>query len=333
MLDEKYKMALKGLKAQAIAVSNMDSVELTEAHRIMSKYQELAKHIYRLCMQHHVPVTDLAEEQLDLYLTQEYETQEVLFVEYDGLHLADLTRDVEVYPSTTRGYFSEPIEGQIYHLPAVETTAMLRQLVGINRLTLITDTIQSLAQRIDGTQLQTAFPTVDEVIACVDAGLQLPDSLLEKIDEWKELGATEINFDFVELTTIMVHGKSVIMKNGRICDFLEPEHGLVHASYELEEAEGECVALLKIIKVANEQYIVIDINGVNLSFSYPHIFLAIASDELQLFDSLDQAIDRINSELRVSVSDVTQKVKIVKGCKFDEDWFWLHPNRLVSKGG
>lgn len=75
---------------------------------------------------------------------------------------------------------------------------MLNQLHQIGQLCLITETMQSLAERLDGTKLQTAFPSLQEVNDCISKGLVLPDSLLDKLKEWEALGAAEINFDFVE---------------------------------------------------------------------------------------------------------------------------------------
>lgn len=130
--------------------------------------------------------------------------------------------------------------------------------------------------------------------------------------------------------TVEVHGRLMAINgDGRICNFLEPEHASVHASYQLNTGDGD-VFLLKIIKIINGQFIVIDVNGVNLSFSYPHIFHAIEADKPHLFESVDQAVSRINSELRVESNVESNQVEIVKGCCFDADWFWLHPSQLIS---
>jgi len=130
--------------------------------------------------------------------------------------------------------------------------------------------------------------------------------------------------------TVEVHGKFMSINNdGKICNFLEPERTPVHASYQLKTGDGD-VALLKIIKIINGQFIVIDVNGVNISFSYPHIFHAIATDKLHLFESVEQAVSKINSELSFEGNIETNKVEIFQGCRFDADWFWLHPSQLVS---
>ena len=75
---------------------------------------------------------------------------------------------------------------------------MLSQLVCMGRLNVITDTMQSLAEKLDGTQLQTAFPSINKIKSCIDNGLILPPKLILKIKEWEDLNCSEINFDFIE---------------------------------------------------------------------------------------------------------------------------------------
>lgn len=113
----------------------------------------------------------------------------------DGLGYVDLDEDVNVYPST-KNYRLEPHDE--YTMPAHEAISMLGQLARMGKLELVTDTIQSLWQRADGTLLQTAFPELKEVKGCIQSGLDLPEEFQKKINEWEALGADEINFDFVE---------------------------------------------------------------------------------------------------------------------------------------
>ncbi|MFA0233126.1 hypothetical protein AB4491_29665, partial [Vibrio sp. 10N.261.45.A7] len=68
----------------------------------------------------------------------------------------------------------------------------------MGRLTLITNTLQSLCQRHDGTNLQTALPLLSEVKECIASGLVLPQDLVEKINLWETRNCTVINFDFEE---------------------------------------------------------------------------------------------------------------------------------------
>ncbi|WP_299496464.1 hypothetical protein [uncultured Shewanella sp.] len=110
----------------------------------------------------------------------------------------DLEQDVDVYPCVTKGMTTYPIEGQTYLLPSLDAISMLDQLTRMGCLTLITKTMQSLAQKVDGTQLQTAFPSLNEVKACIDRGLILPKAFTAKIREWEALNCSEIFFDFTE---------------------------------------------------------------------------------------------------------------------------------------
>lgn len=73
MLDERYKNALKGLKAQAEAVTssfpnNPDRAALTQAQRLMSDNDLETKKIYQLIMKNGVSVVDLTEKQLEQWL-------------------------------------------------------------------------------------------------------------------------------------------------------------------------------------------------------------------------------------------------------------------------
>lgn len=189
MLSEKYKNALLGLKNPGTKSDLLDACK--------SEIQ----HLYCIVMAECVPVNELDEARLEQFLERERQglVDYSQYKDRDGLQYVDLEQDVEIYPCTKRGCTTFPIEGQTYVLPANDAKAMLSQLRGMGLLALITDSIQSLAQRQDGTNLQTAFPSMDEVKSCVDKGLVLPAALLEKLSEWTGLGAAEVNFDFVEL--------------------------------------------------------------------------------------------------------------------------------------
>lgn len=189
MLNEKYKNALSGFKAQG------------KASHLFEGCEAEAQHIYRLIMSHDISVEELDETRLETLLTQQIEgdVDYPKYADRDGLQYVDLEQDVEVYPCTKRGSCTYPIAGQSYNLSSFQAKAMLNQLRGMNQLNLITDTIQGLAQRSDGTKLQTAFPSLHEINACIDNGLLLPESLIDMFGEWEALGALEINFDFVEI--------------------------------------------------------------------------------------------------------------------------------------
>jgi hypothetical protein len=191
MLSEKYKNALNGFKAQG------------NASHLFEECEAESQHIYRVIMSHNISVEELDETKLEAFLTQESEGEVGYpkFVDRDGLQYVDIEQDVEVYPCTTKGVATYPIEGQSYRLSSFEAKAMLNQLRDMGQLNLITDTLQGLAQRLDGTELQTAFPNLHEINACIDNGLLLPKSLIDKLREWEALNASEINFDFVDISS------------------------------------------------------------------------------------------------------------------------------------
>lgn len=188
LLTRNYKNALAGLKAQGSSPHLFDGCD------------KEAKHIYRIIMTEDVPVNEMDEEKLYSFLEREKAGQADYSksVDRDGLAYVDLNKDVEVYPCVSRGCVMEPLGDQQYLLSSVDVQSMIVQLQCMGRLSLITETIQSLAQKDDGTMLQTAFPSVGDVKACIDAGLRLPETFIAKINEWEAMGSSEVNFDFVE---------------------------------------------------------------------------------------------------------------------------------------
>ena len=187
MLSIRYKNALEGYKAQGKA-----------SHLFLGCDVE-AQHIYRIVMTEQVAIKDMTEAMLEDFITQEKEGKADYSkpVDRDGLSVIDITKDVEIRPYVGTGY-QEPIDGEIYIMSSSDALAMLNQLAGIGRLKLITETMQSLSQRADGTLLQTAFPELGEVKEAIDRGLKLPQTLLEKIEYWDKQGCSTLNFDFEE---------------------------------------------------------------------------------------------------------------------------------------
>ena len=187
MLSDKYRNALNGLKAQG------------KASHLFEGCEAETQHIYRIAMTENVSVEDLDEAKLGMFLTQEakgkvdYSKQ----VDRDGLQYVDIEKDVEIYPCVGDS-FLEPISGQTHVLSSSDAKAFISQLNEMDRLVLITDTLQSLCQRNDGTKLQTALPLLSEVKECISLGLTLPLDLVDKIDQWEAQGCSVINFDFEE---------------------------------------------------------------------------------------------------------------------------------------
>jgi hypothetical protein len=190
MLSENYKNALNDFKAQA----NGNATDLFEG------CVTEAQHIYRIIMTEKVTVNVIDEAMLEEFLAEEAEGKADYSktVDRDGLQYVDIEKDVEVYPCVGNA-FLEPIDGQLYRLSSLESKAMLSQLRCMGKLSLITESLQSLAQRVDGTRLQTALPSLCDVKACISLGLVLPELLIEKLKLWETLSCSVINFDFEEL--------------------------------------------------------------------------------------------------------------------------------------
>lgn len=188
MLNERYKNALNGFKAQG------------DAPHLFKGCEAETQHIYRIIMTENVSVEEIDEAMLEKFIAQETDgkTDYSKRVDRDGLQFVDTEKDVEVYPCVGDGYL-EPISGQTYRLSSLDTKALISQLVSMGMLSLITDTLQSLCQRNDGTNLQTALPSLSDIKACISRGLILPQALVEKINLWETLNCSVINFDFEEL--------------------------------------------------------------------------------------------------------------------------------------
>lgn len=193
MLTEKYINALGALKAQSEGRSN-------DVKHLAQGCEAEAGHIYRIMYAHNTNIVEMNEELLERYMAEEIRSGTPYpSPEHNGLQYVALDKGVTVYPTVMRGCVSYPIDNQSYVLLAHEAKVMLSHLADMGRLSMITETIQSLSQRDDGTQLQTAFPDFADVKDCIQSGLNLPDGLLAKIKEWESLGAAEVNFDFVKV--------------------------------------------------------------------------------------------------------------------------------------
>lgn len=187
MLSEKYKNALNAFKAQGHASHLFEGCDVE------------AQHVYRIMMTELVSVKDMTEAMLEGFITQEKEGKVDYSkpVGHDGLKFVDITKDVEIRPYVGTGY-QKPIDDEIYIMSSSDALAMLNQLSGMGQLKLITETMQSLSQRDDGTLLQTAFPELGEVKDAIERGLTLPQALLEKIEDWDKQGCSTLYFDFEE---------------------------------------------------------------------------------------------------------------------------------------
>tara|TARA_E500000331_G_C17105505_1_gene647213 strand:+ start:280 stop:639 length:360 start_codon:yes stop_codon:yes gene_type:complete len=112
--------------------------------------------------------------------------------------ISDIRLDmpVEIYPCSTEGVMTVPLDTQAYVLSPDQASKFISELKDLDKLSLVEETLQGLAERNDGTKLKTAFPGVDDFIEVARMTESLPTTLLPKIAEWKREGATEINIDF-----------------------------------------------------------------------------------------------------------------------------------------
>ena len=106
----------------------------------------------------------------------------------------------EVYPCKVVGITSSAMAGMSLSMSPDDVKSFFCTLEKEGNLTLITNTLQALSQRSDGTRLMTAFPSISEVYRVIDGGSKaFTESLLIALSFWKVAGANEISFDFVEL--------------------------------------------------------------------------------------------------------------------------------------
>tara|TARA_B100002003_G_C14105441_1_gene531714 strand:+ start:491 stop:862 length:372 start_codon:yes stop_codon:yes gene_type:complete len=114
--------------------------------------------------------------------------------------ISDIRLDmpVEIYPCRTEGVMTVPLDTQVYVLSPDQASKFISELKDLDKLSLVEETLQGLAERNDGTKLKTAFPSVDDFIEVARMTESLPTTLLPKIAAWKREGATEINIDFEE---------------------------------------------------------------------------------------------------------------------------------------
>lgn len=196
MLNEQYKKALYGFKVLGNGGNGSNLFEACEAE---------TQHIYRILMTEKVSVEDIDEAALEKFLTQEMEGKADYSKQVDrvGLQFVNLEKDVEIYPCVGSVYF-ETIYSQMHRLSSLEAKAILVQLKIMGQLSLITDTMQGLSKKQDGTKLQTALLRLSDVKVCISHGLILPPDLVEKINFWEDLNCSVIIFDFEELNNYLM---------------------------------------------------------------------------------------------------------------------------------
>lgn len=117
--------------------------------------------------------------------------------------IQDVKLDVPVtfFASRVLGIRSSIIESAItYSMEPHQTKAFISELKDQALLPLIEDTLQSLAQRKDGTLLKHAFPTLDEVKQAFTRLSSIPDDLRNLLNQWEDAGANEVLIEFEQKT-------------------------------------------------------------------------------------------------------------------------------------
>lgn len=111
----------------------------------------------------------------------------------------DLDLPAEFSPYQLVGIKSSPVKNaKTYTMNSVDLKVFIAELYGKGMLGLISDTLQSLAKRDDGTPLLTAFPPITEVKRAFDKLESVPVELIGMLEHWESLGCNEIDICFVD---------------------------------------------------------------------------------------------------------------------------------------
>lgn len=111
----------------------------------------------------------------------------------------NLDLPVEFTPYQKNGSFSTYIKNvDSYFMKPEDTKKFISELNEKGFLELIEESLQSLAQRSDGTQLLTAMPSLSEVKAVFSELQNIPIELLSLLTEWEALGCNELDISFVK---------------------------------------------------------------------------------------------------------------------------------------
>ncbi len=106
-------------------------------------------------------------------------------------------KPVEFYPYVSRDCYSEPLDDkEFYLMDASIVQSFIDELAEFGALHLITETLQCLCQRDDGTVLNTAFPEMGEFIQVAQKMQSIPKDLLDNLHRWEYLGANQIDMNF-----------------------------------------------------------------------------------------------------------------------------------------
>lgn len=114
-------------------------------------------------------------------------------------------KPVEFTPYVKSEGYSKPLDDkEFFILDAESVQPFIDELADLGVLHIIKDTLQCLCERSDGTVLNTAFPCLKEFISITNKMKKLPNELLDRLKEWRSLGANEIEISF-ELKRLSEH--------------------------------------------------------------------------------------------------------------------------------
>ena len=111
----------------------------------------------------------------------------------------DLDLPVEFSPYQKKDCLIDWIENtEVFIMQPEDAKSFISELNENGLLELIEESLQSLAQRNDGTQLLTAMPYLSEVKAVFSKLSSVPNELLSLLAEWEVLGCNIVDISFVD---------------------------------------------------------------------------------------------------------------------------------------
>jgi len=115
-------------------------------------------------------------------------------IEISGVRL---DKPVEFAPYVARDCYSEPLDNaQFFIMDADSVKPFIDELVELDAIYLIKETLQSLCERKDGTLLKTAFPDLVAFMKIGEKMKTIPKELIEALSKWESLGANELDISF-----------------------------------------------------------------------------------------------------------------------------------------
>lgn len=111
----------------------------------------------------------------------------------------DLDLPIEFSPYQKKDCLIDWIENaEVFIMQPEDAKSFISELNENGLLELIEESLQSLAQRNDGTQLLTAMPYLSEVKAVFSKLSSVPNELLSLLAEWEVLGCNIVDISFVD---------------------------------------------------------------------------------------------------------------------------------------